>query len=195
VTDRPLDCQRSLFSLPEDLHYLNCAYMGPLSRDVEAAGVRGIARKAVPSAITARDFFDESDIVRGLFARLVNAGDPNRIAILPAASYGIATAARNTPCATGQNIVTAAEQFPSNVHVWRSLARSSNAEFRMIGPPAGAARGQGWNEALLDAIDAGTAAVALPHVHWTDGTRFDLEAIGRRAREVGAALVVDATQC
>jgi selenocysteine lyase/cysteine desulfurase len=31
-------------------------------------------------------------------------------------------------------------------------------------------------------------------VHWTDGTRFDLVEIGRRCREVGAALVVDGTQ-
>lgn len=36
--------------------------------------------------------------------------------------------------------------------------------------------------------------MALPHVHWTDGTRFDLERIGERVREVGAALVVDGTQ-
>ena len=31
-------------------------------------------------------------------------------------------------------------------------------------------------------------------MHWTDGTLFDLAAIGERCREVGAALVVDATQ-
>ena len=31
-------------------------------------------------------------------------------------------------------------------------------------------------------------------VHWTDGTAFNLEAIGARAREVGAALVLDGTQ-
>jgi len=31
-------------------------------------------------------------------------------------------------------------------------------------------------------------------VHWTDGTRFDLEEVGRRCREVGAALIVDGTQ-
>jgi selenocysteine lyase/cysteine desulfurase len=36
--------------------------------------------------------------------------------------------------------------------------------------------------------------VALPHVHWTDGTRFDLRAIGERCGEVGAAFVVDGTQ-
>jgi selenocysteine lyase/cysteine desulfurase len=36
--------------------------------------------------------------------------------------------------------------------------------------------------------------VALGNVHWTDGTLFDLEAIGERARRYGAALVVDGTQ-
>ena len=34
----------------------------------------------------------------------------------------------------------------------------------------------------------------MPTVHWTDGTIFDLVEIGRRCREVGAALVVDGTQ-
>jgi len=65
-----------------------------------------------------------------------------------------------------------------------------------VAPPdnGGHARAPGWNRALLDAIDERTAIVALPHVHWTDGTRFDLEAIGARARAVGAALVVDGTQ-
>ena len=45
-----------------------------------------------------------------------------------------------------------------------------------------------------DAIDEKTAVVTVPNVHWTDGTWFDLEAIGARCRDVGAALVVDATQ-
>jgi selenocysteine lyase/cysteine desulfurase len=57
-----------------------------------------------------------------------------------------------------------------------------------------AGRGQAWNEALLGSIDEATAVVAVPHVHWTDGTLFDLVEIGRRCREVGAALVVDGTQ-
>ncbi|MEX2465581.1 MAG: aminotransferase class V-fold PLP-dependent enzyme, partial [Gemmatimonadota bacterium] len=57
-----------------------------------------------------------------------------------------------------------------------------------------ASRGALWNERLLEAIDSATAVVAVPQVHWTDGTLFDLAAIGRRCREVGAALVVDGTQ-
>jgi selenocysteine lyase/cysteine desulfurase len=55
-------------------------------------------------------------------------------------------------------------------------------------------RGRGWNARVLEAIDRQTAIVAIGHVHWTDGTRFDLEAIGAAARQVGAALVVDGTQ-
>jgi len=190
-----LSCQKSRFSLPDDEHYLNCAYMAPISIAVETAGMTGVARKRVPSRITASDFFTESDRARGLFARLINAPDPSRIAIIPAASYGLAIAARNLPAAAGQNIVVTDEQFPANVHAWRRLSRDRGVAVRVVAPPEVVdGRGHGWNTRLLEAIDGATAIVALGHVHWTDGTKFDLEAIGRRAREVGAALVVDGTQ-
>ncbi|NBC06158.1 MAG: aminotransferase class V-fold PLP-dependent enzyme, partial [Bacteroidetes bacterium] len=51
-----------------------------------------------------------------------------------------------------------------------------------------------WNEAILDAIDERTALVSLAHVHWADGTLFDLPAIRQRATEAGALLVIDGTQ-
>ena len=190
-----LTCQKSRFSLPDDEHYLKCAYMSPISAAVEAAGVTGVARKRVPSALSQPDFFTEATRARELFARLVNAPDPSRIAIIPAASYGLAIAARNLPVAAGQNIVVTHEQFPANVHVWRKLAASRGVELRTVCPPDVAdGRGREWNARLLEAIDSRSAIVALGHVHWTDGTRFDLEAVGRRARDVGAALVVDGTQ-
>lgn len=190
-----LTCQKDRFSLPETEHYLNCAYMAPLSTAVEAAGVAGVARKRVPSRLTAADFFTEVEHARARFARLVNAPDPSRIAIIPAASYGLAIAARNLPIGRGQTVVVTHEQFPANVHAWRRLSTERGAEVLTIHPPDVAeGRGREWNARLLDAIDTRTAIVALGHVHWTDGTKFDLEAIGRRAREVGAALVIDGTQ-
>ena len=190
-----LSCQKGLFNLPADEHYLNCAYMSPISAAVEAAGVAGVARKRIPSRLTQEDFFTESSRARTLFARLVNAPDPARIAIIPAASYGLAIAARNLPAARGQNVVVTHEQFPANVHAWRKLSAARGVELRTVRPPdTPDGRGRGWNLRVLEAIDAQTAIVALGHVHWTDGTRFDLEAIGARAREVGAALVVDGTQ-
>jgi selenocysteine lyase/cysteine desulfurase len=189
-----LTCQRDEFSLPRDVHYLNCAYMGPLSRATQQAGVAGVLRKANPSTIVAADFYDETNQARALFARLVNVEAANRIAIVPSASYGLATAARNLACAAGQNIVVTAEQFPSNVYVWRKLARQRNAQLRTVSALSLQQRGAAWNEALAEAIDERTAIVAVPHVHWTDGTRFDLERIAARARSFGAAVVIDGTQ-
>ena len=168
--------------------------MGPLSQATQQAGVAGVLRKADPSKISAADFYDESSEARGLFARLINVGDPNRIAIIPAVSYGIAIAARNLPCRAGQNIVITGEQFPSNVYAWRKLAAQRNAHLRTVTPLSLKQRGAAWNDALMEAIDENTAIVAVPHVHWTDGTQFGLERVGARARAYGASLVVDVTQ-
>ena len=188
----PLECQKHLFSLPDGLHYLNCAYMSPLSKSVEGAGLQGVRRKSVPTQISPRDFFAESDRARAAFAGLVS-GDPARVAIIPAVSYGAATVAKNLKPVAGQTIVLALEQFPSHVYAWQRL-QERGVKLRTVAPPDAPNRGEAWNEALLAAIDASTLAVALPHVHWSDGTCFDLAAIGARAREVGAALIVDGTQ-
>ncbi len=189
-----LVCQRDAFDLPDDYHYLNCAYMGPLPRVAEEAGVAAMRLKRRPTDIVPPTAFWKSDSLRVLFSDLVKAGDPARVAIHPGVSYGVATAARNLRVAPSQNVVLTHEQFPGNVYSWRRIAAETGAELRTVCPPDGPRRGAGWNERLLEAVDGATAAVAVPHVHWTDGTRFDLVTLGRRCREVGAALVVDGTQ-
>jgi selenocysteine lyase/cysteine desulfurase len=189
------DSKRHLFSLPEGEHYLNAAYLGPLAKPVEEAAIQALLRRRDPTQIRPADFFTDSQRVRELFARLVHAPDPSRVAIVPSVSYGMATVAKNLSLRAGQNVVMAHAQFPSNVYGWRRMCAESGAELRAVQPPHGSPRrGEEWNAGLLQAIDADTALVALGNVHWADGTRFDLERIGRRAREVGAALVIDGTQ-
>ncbi len=188
-----LTCQKQAFQLPEGLHYLNCAYMSPLPRASEEAGFEAIKRKRNPTVLGPEDFFRDGERLRSQFGSLVNA-DPARVAIMPSASYGVATAIRNLPLGPGGTVVMAGEQFPGNVYGWLSAAERTGARTRFVEPPNGDHRGAEWNERLLDAIDRDTAVVTLGNVHWTDGTIFDLEAIGRRARDVGAALVVDGTQ-
>jgi selenocysteine lyase/cysteine desulfurase len=191
---RGLDCQRAHFAIPAAVHYLNCAYMGPLPLVAQEAGIAGIRRKALPTEIAPRDFFEDADRARVLFAGIIGAADANRVAIVPAVSYGAAIVAHNLRPERGSRVVVAAEQFPSNVYAWRRLAGERQLELHTVSAPAGERRGENWNDALLAAIDARTTLVALPHVHWTDGTRFDLEAIGAKARQQGAVFVVDATQ-
>jgi len=190
-----LGCQRDRFTLPPDEHYLNCAYMAPSSRRVVEAGIAAVRRGSDPARVSPADFFRGCDTVRARFAAIVGLDRPERIAVVPSVSYGMATVARNTVLERRQNVVTLEGQFPSNVHAWRTLCDASGAELRVVAPPVtGQGRTAAWHGAILEAIDDATGLVAMGPVHWTDGTPFDLERIGARAREVGAALVVDGTQ-
>lgn len=193
------------FSLPEGVSYLNCAFTSPLLRSVESAALGALRRLRFPGRLGKDDFFAESDTIRDRFARLVG-GQARRVALVPSVSYGAAIVARNLEAAPGSNVVVASAQFPSNVYPWTRWAGERDAEVRTVARPAaaagdagggtGAAGGTGapWTERILEAMDADTALVALPQAHWTDGTLLDLEAVGRRAREVDAAFVVDGTQ-
>ena len=117
------------------------------------------------------------------------------VAIIPSASYGISTLANNIPLAQGDEIVVLAEQFPSNVYPWQRLANEKSATLITVEPPQKFNnRGAGWNQRILESINTKTKVVAMGHVHWADGTLFDLQAIRKRTSEVKAMLIIDGTQ-
>lgn len=187
--------KRNKFTLPPRLAYLNCAYMSPMLKSVEKTGIRALRKKRNPSVITTDDFFSDTELLRVAYAQLINAAEPKRIVIIPSVSYGIANVVKNLPIQRGEHIIVAAEQFPSNFYPWKTLCDSTRAEVKIVSPPDEFFnRGRLWNELILESINTKTKAVAIGHVHWADGTRFDLEAIRKRTRDVGALLIIDGTQ-
>lgn len=159
------------------------------------AGYQAIARKTMPYEILVPDFFEPVSRLKSLFAKLINASNPERIAIVPSVSYGISSVVKNVQIRTGQNVVVVDEIFPSNYYPWRRLTMENGAEIKVVKrPEILEGRGRAWNERLLETIDHQTVAVAVPNVHWADGTWFDLAAVRKRANEVGALLIVDGTQ-
>ena len=184
-----LGSQRDLFEIPEDIVYLNCAYMSPQLRRAREVGERAVSRKSRPWELTNDDFFEEVEEVRALFARLVG-GDADGVAVIPSVSYGISVAAANVPVREGQKILILEDQFPSNVYAWRVLAEQTRARLVTVPRP----EDLDWSSALRGEIDAETAVVAIPNCHWTDGSFVDLASVGESVREAGAALVVDAIQ-
>jgi selenocysteine lyase/cysteine desulfurase len=181
--------QRELFEMSEEVAYLNCAYMSPQLRPAREIGERAVSRKSRPWEIIPDDFFEDSEKARALFARLVG-GEADGVAIVPSVSYGIAVAAANVAVREGQKILILEDQFPSNVYPWRELAAWSGAELVTVPRPADL----DWASVILEYLDANTAVVAVPNCHWTDGSLVDLARVGERAREAGAALVVDGIQ-
>jgi selenocysteine lyase/cysteine desulfurase len=181
--------QGELFDIPSGVTYLNCAYMAPQLRSVTEAGLSAVPRKSAPWTVPPRAFFDDSERLRSTFASVAGV-DADAIALVPSVSYGIGTAVANVEITAGQTVVVLAEQFPSNVYPWRAAVAASGAEVVTVERP-----GDGdWTAAVTAAIDERTAVVAVPQCHWTDGSIVDLVAVGAAVRDVGAALVVDATQ-
>jgi selenocysteine lyase/cysteine desulfurase len=163
--------------------------MAPQLRSVTEAGLDAVRAKAGPWKLTAPEWFSGAETLRALAARLLDV-DTDSMALVPAVSYGNAVAAANLPVSPNQNIVLLDQDFPSNVYTWRELARKTGARIITVRRAAE----ESWTESIESGIERNTAIVAVPQCHWTDGSRIDLEQVGKRVREVGAALVIDASQ-
>ena len=75
------------------------------------------------------------------------------------------------------------------------MCSACGAEMRTVHPVnTGMNRSATWNQAILDSIDEKTALIALPELHWADGTRFDLKNISKKGHSYGARLIIDGTQ-
>ncbi len=181
--------QRDKFDMPDDVAYLNCAYMSPLMHEVVAAAGKGVEFKQRPWTYTGPDFFTYSEAYRSLAGQLINT-NPDHIAIVPSASYGLQIAANNLPLSKGGEILVIEDQFPSNIYPWQEKAKACGGHVRTIPRP----HDGDWTKAVVSAVQDHTEILALPATHWADGGFLDLEIIGKVARDVGSALVLDLTQ-
>lgn len=189
-----LSCQSHLFDLPKDIHYLNGAYMSPQLHSVTAAGQAALLLKQRPYKVVVEDFFQPLEELKQLFAQLIEADDPQRIAIIPSVSYGISNITKNIEILPHQHIIMVDEQFPSNYYPWKRLIDESGATINIISPEVEKNRTDNWNTNILNAINSDTKAVVISHAHWADGTRFDLKKIREKTNKVEALLIVDGTQ-
>jgi selenocysteine lyase/cysteine desulfurase len=181
--------QKAVFNIPEEVVFLNCANMSPIPETVRTAGIEAINKRSNPWKIKSNDWFQPVDELKSLFAQLINS-NKDYISIIPAASYGMAIAAKNIRLQSNQKIILLYEEFPSNVYAWRELSKSSGAIITTIKKN----EGQNWTDALLESIDATTGLVSICNCYWTDGSLIDLEAVSKKVRSVGAKLVIDASQ-
>src|SRR6185295_14967515 len=160
---------RASFEIPADLAYFNCASVGPLPRAARAAIEEGAARRAQPWRVTMKEWIDDYEERRSLFAGLAGV-EADAIALIPSVSYGVAVAARNLDAAPGQQVLLIAEDFPSDVYTWRAFAAEKGCAILTVSRPPG----ETWTDAVLARLDERVAVVAIPNVQWTDGALLDL---------------------
>ena len=137
-----LSSQRHLVSLPDDLHYLNGAYMSPLLYSVEAAGLAGLQLKRVPTDLGPASFFEGADRVRramnvtmedqrapdlpeltlGLFRDLKRAfgNKSGRVFMFPSSGTGAWESAIQNTLAPGDRVLMS--RFGQFSHLWVEMA-------------------------------------------------------------------------
>lgn len=181
---------RAGFPVTESMAYLNHAAIGPLPR----LAVRRMAEMAEDVSRTGdQHWADRNGVVeatRGLAARLLGARDPREVSFCENTSTGLSMVAEGFPdWQPGDNVVGAAQDFPSNVYPWMRLA-DYGVEYRRVEER----NGRVDDDEVLSLIDDRTRMVALSWVQYASGYRCDLARIGQACRERGALFVVDVIQ-
>lgn len=133
----------------------------------------------------------EAAILDGL--RVAGAGllgtSPHLMTIVGSASEGLCQVASLLAPPRG-SVLLVASDFPSVTYPWLAAAERQRISLRFVEDHPGRNLGQD----LVDAIDSTTAVVAFSVVQYATGTRIDAHSVADRAHEVGACVVVDATQ-
>jgi len=88
-------------------------------------------------------------------------------------------------------VVYTDQNFPSVMYVWENVRRRHGARIHVVESPDGVSVP---TELLLEAIDEETLIVPISHVLYKSSYRQDAEAICKRAREVGALVLLDTYQ-
>lgn len=189
-----MDCQKHLFSIRPEVHYLNCAYKAPLLKAAEKASIGAIVRERNPMDIAVDDFFVETEEVRTYFGKLVNC-KPSNVALIPSTSYGFSTVLNNIKGKFKGKAITVKDEFPSGYFSLMRWCRFNQNDLVVVGPDVDLVQvGENWNTKILENIDEQTSVVLISSVHWMNGLRFDLKSIGEKCRKVGAKFIVDGTQ-
>ena len=130
-----MKCQKQKFILTGKKSYLNCAYMSPMLKKVEKAGISGLKIKRAPHKLMPKDFFNGVSNLKKHFAGLIGLENYERIALAPSVSYGMANVTNNIKLEPKDNVVLLGDQFPSNVYPWTSLVKKYNAELIFVNKP------------------------------------------------------------
>jgi cysteine desulfurase / selenocysteine lyase len=179
---------RQEFPVTRRWAYFDHAAVAPPSASARAVLVEWVDDMAANGVAVWANWQRRVDETRKRAGRLLNT-DPKNIAFIKNTSEGISFVAEGLPWRAGDNVVTAADEYPSNLYPWMNLV-DRGVEVRRVASKDG--------RILIDdlraALDARTRLVTLSYVEYATGFRNDLDAICSLCRERGVLFFVDAIQ-
>jgi len=179
---------RAAMPIAQHVAYFDHAAVAPLP---------GLTRKAILHWLDQAT--EQGDVVWGQWARqleqvrrtaacLINA-QPAEIALVPNTTSGISLVAEGFPWQAGDNVVTLANEFPSNQYPWMNLA-ARGVEVRRVEVDGGVVA----LDRLAKACDTRTRILSLSWVGYATGWRINLREVADLCRRAGCLFFLDAIQ-
>jgi len=177
------------FPLADNICYLNHAAVAPWPRRTANAVASFAQENMTCGAQHYLKWLKVEHALRESLAWLINAPSFHDIALLKNTSEALSIVAYGLDWQVGDNIVSYAEEFPSNRIVWESLA-SKGVELRLIeltdlDDP---------ETELIARCDDRTRLVTVSSVQYARGLRIDIDKIGAFCRANNILYCVDAIQ-
>jgi selenocysteine lyase/cysteine desulfurase len=168
--------------------YLDHAAVAPLPEPTRQAISKLIQEVANEGDTIWPEWAARNEVIRGTAARMIGA-DTDEVAFVANTSAGIGIVAEGIDFRDGDNVVTLANEFPSNQYPWMNRA-VHGVETRTVPVEGGVVD----LDRVADACDARTRLVSMSWVGYATGYRIDVKQAARVAHDQGALFFLDAIQ-
>ncbi len=169
------------------LAYFDHAAVAPISRPATEAIQRWLEQASHEGGLVWSQWAKRVESVRETAAQLV-AARTSEVAIVPNTTAGVNLVSQGFGWNAGDNVVTLANEFPSNLYPWMQLAdRGVTTRAVDAGLPLDLSK-------VLAACDARTRIIAVSWVSYCTGWRLDLASLLEEAHRRGILVFLDAIQ-
>lgn len=168
--------------------YFDHAAVAPISLPAQQAIANWLSQAANDGCALWMEWTEQVERARRVAANIIGAV-PEEVALVPNTTAGITLVAEGFPWQSGENVVTLANEFPSNAYPWLALA-SRGVETRRVPVDDGLVD----LERLWQACDERTRLVSVSWVGFATGFRLDVAELVRGAHERGILVCLDAIQ-
>jgi cysteine desulfurase / selenocysteine lyase len=174
----------------EDATYLNLAGQSPTPK-VSLRAIQGaIADKKHPHHRADAVFYEIPDRIRENIAQLIG-GKPEEVAVTTGASAGVMAVAYALEWQPGDEVITAAREFPLQYTIWKPMEERAGVSLKIVAPRERFLMA----EDLIAAMTPKTKLISVSMVRFDDGVLLDARKLAAACHAQGARLLLDVSQC
>lgn len=182
---------RQLWTLPDDVAFLNHGSFGLPHRDVISACKEILDRAAAqPMNFFVRELEPELLAARDQLADFVGAGRDN-VVFVENATYGMNVVADSVRLSEGDEVVLTNHEYGAVVRIWKRACEAVGATLVEAGIPARPESDEQIVDAITATITDRTRLVVFSHITSASAMKLPAEAITRAVQERGVAVCID----